>query len=623
MERCGFPALAGILPLALYAATACRSIYWGDSTELMLAGRVLAVSHPPGYPLLTTIIRLFTLVPALAMPFRLNLIASLAAAGSCGMAYFIVKELTGDNWAALFSALLWGTSFELWQQATALEVYSFQALLLSVLLFAIIRWHLTATPAWLLIAFFVFGLGLANHPPIVLWIPSLLILLLSAPAKPRARLLGFGLLLAALALCLYFYIPLRAGAPGAAAWGRVGNPAELLQYVTGRVYRYRLLAGGSRYLGAQFSSLPALFGRQFLVAWLLAVLGVAALWHRSRAVLFSLLLAAAAVTVAAVEYNIPDKEGYLLPAYFALLIPIGCGCAPLLAARFRSAVMVAGALLVALPVVAFLPTQNRSRHQGLADFSEAVISSLPPNSTVFTDDYSLYQGLRWLQAGGRRPDVLVVNQYHLAIPGYLDQLRRIRSVPEQASREADRLWQNASRANDAAFGEQAKATAVQVMSLLARDWLSSSRIFWVPADFADWAQKWEGLRLTMRGLGYEIAGRDTVPDLDSPLLSASRYRSILYRDIETQDVCRRLAATASRCGILRFAAGNNSEAIRDFDLALQYFPDYPQAVENKGIVFYFSGQPDSARLYLERFIELEPTSPELPKVRGILARLGG
>jgi len=114
-----------------------------------------------------------------------------------------------------------------------------------------------------------------------------------------------------------------------------------------------------------------------------------------------------------------------------------------------------------------------------------------------------------------------------------------------------------------------------------------------------------------------------VPDLDSPLLSASRYRSILYRDIETQDVCRRLAATASRRGILRFAAGNNSEAIRDFDLALQYFPDYPQAVENKGIVFYFSGQPDSARLYLERFIELEPTSPELPKVRGILARLGG
>jgi hypothetical protein len=622
LERCGFPVLAGILPLTLYLATTCRSIFWVDSTELMLAGRTLAVGHPPGYPLLALVIRLFSLAPVLALPFRLNLIASLAAAGSCVMAYFIVKELTGSGRAAFFSALLWGASFELWQQATALEVYSFQALLLSVLLFCVIRWNLTSEPRWLLIAFLAFGLGLANHTPSVLWIPSLLILLLSAPTKPEARLLGLGLSLTALAVCLYVYIPLRAGTPGAASWGNVDSLSELLQYVTGRVYRYRLLAGGSPYLETQVSGLPALFGKQFLGAWLLAVLGPAALWRRTRAVLFSLLLAAALVTVAAVEYNIPDKEGYLLPAYFALLILIGCGYAPLLKTRLGVAVMAVGALLVAIPVVAFLPVQNRTRLQGLADLSDAVIASLPTNSAIFTDDYSLYQGLLWLQAEGRRTDVLVVSQYHLAIPGYLDQLRRNHPVPVQASGAADRLWSSASRANDAAFGEQAKATSIQVMSLLVQDWLPSRRLFWFPADFSSWPQNWEGLRLTMRGLCYEIGDSDTEPDLDSPLLPAGRYRSTLYRDLETQDLCRRLAATASRRGILQFAADNSTEAIRNFDLALRYFPDYPQAVENKGMVFFFSEQPDSARLYLNRFIALEPTSTELPKVREVLARLG-
>jgi hypothetical protein len=623
LERYGLPVLAGILPLALYAATACRSIFWGDSTELMLVGRTLAVSHPPGYPLLTLIIHLFSLVPGLSLPFRLNLTASLAAAGSCVMAYFIVKKLTHDVWAALFSALLWGTSFELWQQATALEVYSFQTLLLSVLLFAALKWKLASEFRWLLVAFFAFGLGITNHTPIVLWIPSLLILLLSAPTRPGARLLGFGALLAALAVCLYVYLPLRADAPGAASWGRVGSPAELLEYVTGRAYRYRLLTGGTRYLGTQVSGLPALVGRQFLAAWLLAVLGVPTLWRRSRAVLFSLLLAAAIVTVAAVEYNIPDKEGYLLPAYFALLILVGCGYAPLLRTRLRPAVMAVGALLVAIQVVAFLPVQNRSRLRGLADLSDAVIAGLPPNSAILTDDYSLYHGLRWLQAGGWRPDVLVVSQFHLAMPGYLDQLRRTGPVPEPAYGLADRLWPGASRANDAAFGEQAKATSMQVMSLLVQDWLPSRRLFWFPADFSGWPRDWEGLRLTMRGLCYEIEGRDTVPDLDSPLLPSSRYRSTLYHDEETQDLCRRLAATASRRGILRFAADNSTEAISNFDLALAYFPDYPQAIENKGMVFYFSGQPDSARLYLERYIVLEPTSTELPKVREFLARLGG
>ena len=67
---------------------------------------------------------------------------------------------------------------------------------------------------------------------------------------------------------------------------------------------------------------------------------------------------------------------------------------------------------------------------------------------------------------------------------------------------------------------------------------------------------------------------------------------------------------------------NNAGAIRDFNLGLEYFPDYPSAIEDKGIVFYYSNQPDSARYYLKRFVILDPQSPEIPKVRQVLAQLG-
>jgi hypothetical protein len=636
-ERYGFPILAGVLPLALYIGTACRDIFWVDSTEFMLVGRFLTLSHPPGYPLLTLITRLVSLVPVLALPFRLNLVAALAAAGSCLFAYFIVVELSRDRLAGLCSALVWAVSFELWQQATALEVYSFQVLLLSVLLLAMVKWHSmevrstkdkgqsaeTTDARWLLLAFFAFGLALCNHTPIVLWIPSLLILLWASPARPGPRVLGFGFLLTAMAVGLYGYVPLRASAPVGQFWTGINSLSDLFQFVSGRMYRYRLFGGGSRYLGGQVLGLPALLGKQFLAAWLLVIPGAILLWRSRRSLLVALLLGAAVVTFAAAAYHIPDKEGYLLPAYFAILIVIGCGLAYLLKSRLRPAAVPAAAVLVALPIVLFFPVQNRSRLHGLSDFSRAVLDPLPANSVLFTDDYSLFQGARWQQSiDGRRPDVLVVSQYYLAVPWYLDQLGRSAHVPDAAASAARRLWQNSGRMSDVQFGEAAKAASRQAMLLLVQDWLPARRVFWVPGNFSDWLQEWNGLRLTMRGLCYEIAAQDTLPDLDSPLPSPGRYRATLHRDLETQDLCRRFAATACRRGIIRFASNANADAIRSFDLALRYFPDYPQAIENKGIVFFFSSQPDSARFYLNRFITLDPQSPEIPKVRQILARLG-
>jgi tetratricopeptide (TPR) repeat protein len=155
--------------------------------------------------------------------------------------------------------------------------------------------------------------------------------------------------------------------------------------------------------------------------------------------------------------------------------------------------------------------------------------------------------------------------------------------------------------------------------------MMGKRVLWLPQDFQVWPEGWRGLNLRFNGLCYEY-----VPAPDSGPLPAEfafpgphEYSTGRFRDEYSRDLCRRFAATANRRGILHFSRENATAALRDFDLALGYFPDYPGAVENKGIVFYYENERDSSRLYLEKFLELAPLSPERGKVMSFLRNLRG
>jgi tetratricopeptide (TPR) repeat protein len=149
------------------------------------------------------------------------------------------------------------------------------------------------------------------------------------------------------------------------------------------------------------------------------------------------------------------------------------------------------------------------------------------------------------------------------------------------------------------------------------------RVFWVPREFGEWTHSWRDLSLTLHGLCYEVLAEPAISTTD-PVFTfpgPDQYSTSRFRDPETRDLCLRFAATANRRGMLRHEAGNTDAALTDFDLALAYFPEYGAAVENKGLVHAISGEPDSARVYLVRYLELEPNSPEVPKVKSVLAGL--
>ena len=53
-------ALCFALAFLSYAVTACRTIYPGDSPELVTAAWTFGIPHPPGYPLYTLLTGLWT-----------------------------------------------------------------------------------------------------------------------------------------------------------------------------------------------------------------------------------------------------------------------------------------------------------------------------------------------------------------------------------------------------------------------------------------------------------------------------------------------------------------------------------------------------------------------------------
>jgi hypothetical protein len=81
-----------------------------DSGEFQLAGAVLGIAHPPGYPLYTMLARLFTLIPVGSAAYRINLFGAVCGALTLAVVTRTVRRATGSTVAGLAAAAMLGLS---------------------------------------------------------------------------------------------------------------------------------------------------------------------------------------------------------------------------------------------------------------------------------------------------------------------------------------------------------------------------------------------------------------------------------------------------------------------------------------------------------------------------------
>jgi hypothetical protein len=346
-------AASGLLSLCVYSATLAPSVLMADAGEFQFAAPLAAIAHPTGYPLYLILGWLWSQLYPFGTPaYKMNLLSAVFAAAAVAVMYLValrVIRIAGflrhpglHRGIALLSALLLAFSLTFWSQAVIAEVYALNALLIAGLLYTLLGW-LQGDRGWkgLIPTALFFGLGLAHHRTIILWLPAIVLTIWLAEAGSREKRLEWKHLAwllapALLPLLVYLYVPIRAPAtPYLEIPLRPEKPLRLydpslagfLNYVLGRSFegavRLRLLTP------ARLEMAIGLLNQQFTpVGIILGLLGFVWLIRERRWLLLALTAGAFLPLLGFnLVYDIGDIAVFFIPVYQIWAIWMGLGTA--------------------------------------------------------------------------------------------------------------------------------------------------------------------------------------------------------------------------------------------------------------------------------------------------------
>ncbi len=157
---------AGVL--ALYAASAPRAVMLEDDGFFISAAWFASSAHPPGYPLYVLLGWLATHIPLGSIPWRMHTLSGLMGALACACVAWIVLRRTGHRPAACIAGAALAVSEHFWSQAIIADVYTTNAAVLFLTL-ALVQEAAARRETRLWVAAAVlYGLGLANHYPLLI-----------------------------------------------------------------------------------------------------------------------------------------------------------------------------------------------------------------------------------------------------------------------------------------------------------------------------------------------------------------------------------------------------------------------------------------------------------------------
>ena len=428
----------GLFSLALFARTACPSLYVGDCPEIAGAAATYGVPHPPGYPLFTLLTgSLIRLAPALDPAYLANLAVGLYGALAVSLLTLLVRRLGLTRGAAIFAALSLTTGRTFWSQCVAAEVYSFDVLLFFACLHGLLfvarnpERHRVWIGAGLLL-----GLWVGHRALNVVFVPPLLGLLvatLGLPAcKKHLRQFAWAAVATVLAATIpILYLVLASRMQPAIDVGDPESLPRLWAVLRGAPYARHMddaSLGQAVYRLSGFVS-GSLRATELGVGFFAALLAIASAFRRRTAMrgwVLSLVSLVVIDLLFASRYAVLDIEVFFLPAWSACALLSAIGWDQLVElARLatRPVVCLVAALmlgLVGLPLN--FACNDLSEHQITRVFADALLESLPPDSIFFVNGDTSIHAMWYLQGvEEKRTDVTVVSLGHL-VPWHLEQL---------------------------------------------------------------------------------------------------------------------------------------------------------------------------------------------------------
>jgi hypothetical protein len=406
-------ASVGALALAVYVRTLYPGLNGiGDTPKFQFLGKILGTPHPPGYPVYLLLAWLFSKLPLGNLAWRINLLSAVSAAFAAALLFLLLRRLECRPLVAAAVALAFGFGRVAWSQATLAEVYALAAALLAGILLAVTTWGAGRSPRALDAAVLLAALGLAHHTTVAMLAPALVVYVLATDARlgrsPRF-LLRAGTLVA-VGLSPYLLILARNLAGAKYLGARARNLAELWAVMRGSSFEDRLFPfDAASVLAVRIPLVARIVAAEMTrLGALLVVVGLVMLARRKPREALLLGLSVFGLLFFALNYDVPDIDVFLVPAFVPLFALAGFGLEALVAAlpRFSTGLSL---LALALPAVQlagnFRANDHSSRSFEMRYFA-ALFEALPARATIAAESYTvdhmvLYELLGEEAAGGR------------------------------------------------------------------------------------------------------------------------------------------------------------------------------------------------------------------------------
>lgn len=447
-------AFTALLVFAAYLRTLAPTVLYydlpnlRDAAVLQVKAVVLGVPDYTGYPTYAMLGKLFTYLPFGDVAYRVNLASAVYAALAVFFVYLIAEKLTGRPVAAAAGAAAFGLGETLWRQAIIAEVYTLNALFVSLTVLVLLVWRESRRDGHLLLAAFLMGFSMTDHLTSGLLLPAgfLFVFLVDRGKLRETRLVLRGAGLFLLGLLPYAYIPIRASMdylPKGFAWGQ----PLLQEYPPNTVYGFFVLVSGGHWKGRMFAFGPAELpgrislylehfygglGHYTLGLVLVGICGTFYLAYKDFAAAALLGSLYFGWTIHAIEYDIEDIYVYFIPTFLIFGLFIAAGFAMALdfvrdrtrghrlgsVAMFGLAVVVLAAPLYGLPGTV-REVDLSADYRGRA-MIEAVADNVKPNASVLHHRSPLNY---MLLVEKRRRDIQLVNYIEDPKPPPLEKVR--------------------------------------------------------------------------------------------------------------------------------------------------------------------------------------------------------
>jgi len=430
---------------AYYIYQACPTFYFWDSAELSAAVIGSGVPHPPGFPSLLIIAKLWTQIIPLEKAYSLNLLSAFFASVGLMFWYLVTesvlqklspeKKKTETVILSLIAVIILGSSFSFSIQAVRFEVYSLNFTCFAILIYLafklssnVERYRTIYTAMMIIIT--VISLG-GHHFTIALTFPGILLIFFLRKKLKLKHLIYFAVSTFILLVPLYFSIYFLALKNPILNWGDPSNWRNFIDYFFLKEFSTPLSSLVPGHLAQNLSFVVELIIKQIgILGFLLGLWGIIKFIRLSPklALPFLAILIPNLFSILYFEeyfYENYDQHGYVLfsVAIFTLFMVMTMGFLSGYISRFLRAkmpkktgifdfiIMIAvAAIIIFMPLKRNLFSASLSRTTASKEFAELFLNDAPDNSVVITSYYNTYFCLLAYQALNRsEEDIMITN----------------------------------------------------------------------------------------------------------------------------------------------------------------------------------------------------------------------